>query len=848
MKQAFLNKICKEQRENCSKLKMMMLLVMIAVCAIVPNKTQAQTNATIKMKTEAPVGTKLRLYTQPFNGATVSGGVQKTDFYGEYEVIDPTKEIIITGELTQLECYKCQLNELIADAPQLQILKCYENKLTNLDIKKCTELNTLDCHDNLLISLDVSLNGKLEKLVANKNKLTTLTTGTANTALTRLECGNNQLASLDVSTCTALVDLYAEQNQLTTLDLSKNTSLWWIKIHSNKIEGQGMDNFISKLPNPAQAPPMLYIINTRDNNEGNKCYVKDVEAAKGKGWIVCDWLDGTDNGSMIGNTYNGLDYVPQVSKHNITFTTNKQIGEKITLDIKAINNAEFLIEGVAESGSFSGKQTLTLTKQTVTIKGDVGELTCSGNQITELNSNEGNPITYLDCSNNEIKALILKNHKALSQLHCQQNKLETLDLTGTDGLFRVNCYRNALIGSKMTAMVNSLYDGKANGPYIYIIDTKAPAGTENNIALKSDIEIAKAKSWAIKDYINGEMYGMGKTYDGSDPTYLSVTIESTANGKVTVGENIDLTKVIYGTELLFNTIPDNGYELTELKANGIDITSTKAIVIKENTTITAKFEQVKKGDTYFKISRPEKGYVMLNIASTTPATTPFIEGGTLSGWNGQSLTLNLTAETTTIYTEITKLQALYAQLSHIDITHEPNLVELLCGLNQIKEIDLSKNGALKTFSGEMNQLESIDFSACKDLEYLNCYGNNISGENMTNMLNSLPDRKGRATGMLIIVDTTLGSEKNDCKKAQVALAHSKNWQVYNLNGNPQDMKLYEGSDAVNDIQDIQNEKTIVSTKYYNQYGVESNEPFKGINIIKNKYSDGSESIKKEIRK
>lgn len=51
--------------------------------------------------------------------------------------------------------------------------------------------------------------------------------------------------------------------------------------------------------------------------------------------------------------------------------------------------------------------------------------------------------------------------------------------------------------------------------------------------------------------------------------------------KVTVGENIDLTKVIYGTELLFNTIPDNGYELTELKANGIDITSTKAIVIKE---------------------------------------------------------------------------------------------------------------------------------------------------------------------------------------------------------------------------------------------------------------------------
>lgn len=847
MKHSFVNYISKKQKENCSKLKLTLLLVMIALCAMTPNKAWAQNETTIKMKTEAPIGTKLRIYTQPFNEANISGGVKKTDFYGEYEVVDPTKEIVITGNLTQLECYKCQLTELIADAPKLQILKCYENKLSNLDINKCITLNTVDCHNNDLSALDVSMNEKLEKLVVYQNKLTTLTIGSANKALKRLECGNNLLTKLDVSNCTALADLYAEQNLLTTLDLSKNTSLWWIKVYSNKIEGQGMDNFINNLPHPAQAPPMLYIVNTRNKNEGNKCYVKDVEAAKAKGWIMCDWLDGTDNGSMIGGTYNGIDYVPEVSKHNIVFTTTKQIGEKIKLEIKAIGDAEILIDGVAESTPFAGKQTLTLTKQNVTIKGDVGELTCSGNNITEFSSDDGNPITYLDCSNNEIKTLVLKNHSALLQLHCQQNKLETLDLTGSNGLYRVNCYRNALIGSKMTAMVNSLYDGKANKPLLYIIDTQAPAGTEKNVALKSDVVIAKNKSWTIKDYINGGMYGMGKTYDGSEPTYLTVTIEAAENGKITVDEGIDLTKVIYGTELTFNVVPENGYELAELKANKTDITATKTAIIKEDTKITAKFEQIKKGDAYFKISRPEKGVAMITIETTTPATAPFIEGAKLSGWNGASLTLNLTEETATIYTELIKLQALYAQLSHIDVTHELKLTELMCGLNQIKEIDLSKNEALQTFSGEINQFEMIDFSACKDLSYVNCYGNNIKRENMTNMINNLPDRKGRSTGMLIIVDTTLGIEKNDCTKAQVNLAHKRNWQVYDLNGDPEKMKVYKGSDATG-IQETQHDKTVVSKVYYNQYGIKTNAPHKGINIIKTKYADGTEDIRKEIRK
>ena len=118
--------------------------------------------------------------------------------------------------------------------PNLEILYCYNNKLTSLDVSKNPELKELKCYNNKLTSLDVSKNEKLETLYCSKNQLTSLDVS-KNTALEYLWCSQNNLTSLDVTQNTALKDLSCYDNQLTSLDVSKNPALEWLMCFQNKL-------------------------------------------------------------------------------------------------------------------------------------------------------------------------------------------------------------------------------------------------------------------------------------------------------------------------------------------------------------------------------------------------------------------------------------------------------------------------------------------------------------------------------------------------------------------------------------------------------------------------------------
>ena len=49
------------------------------------------------------------------------------------------------------------------------------------------------------------------------------------------------------------------------------------------------------------------------------------------------------------------------------------------------------------------------------------------------------------------------------------------------------------------------------------------------------------------------------------------------------------------------------------------------------------------------------------------------------------------------------------------------------------------------------------------------------------------------------------------------------------------------------IVDVLNAKQVVSEKYYNPAGIESDTPFKGVNIVVTRYSDGSTSTVKVLK-
>ena len=96
---------------------------------------------------------------------------------------------------------------------------------------------------------------------------------------------------------------------------------------------------------------------------------------------------------------------------------------------------------------------------------------------------------------------------------------------------------------------------------------------------------------------------------------------------------------------------------------------------------------------------------------------------------------------------------------------------------------------------EQNELTNLDVSQCSSLEGLSCFLNQIKGEAMTQLVNSLPDRTGKKAGLFVVYYTSQ-EERNICFKSDVAIAKAKNWQVALATVENGKVKyyLYEGED------------------------------------------------------
>ena len=199
--------------------------------------------------------------------------------------------------LKSLYCYDNQLTSLnVSGCTALKELYCYNNQLTSLNVSGCTALTTLHCYSggiwswdraegNQLTELDVSGCTNLIDLRCHNNQLKMLNLSGC-MALQNLTCYHNQLTSLDVSDCTVLSALKCDNNQLTSLDVSKNTALTSLHCFSNQIKGEAMDALVRSLPTVSKGN--FYVIDTKDENEGNICTKSQVAVAKGKGWTVYD--------------------------------------------------------------------------------------------------------------------------------------------------------------------------------------------------------------------------------------------------------------------------------------------------------------------------------------------------------------------------------------------------------------------------------------------------------------------------------------------------------------------------------------------------------------------------------
>ena len=194
-------------------------------------------------------------------------------------------------------------------------------------------------------------------------------------------------------------------------------------------------NYLAHLSNNESSTPTLQVRGAdqrNGNNAGSSAF--DVVALK-KGNVNAQTLEQESN------------------KDQITFRTDKSVGEEIYLEISyplGSNIESITVEGATLTKSedfpnlLKSNRTYKLTSQEVRIIGEVSDFICANNKITSLDLSKCPNLRYLVCSNNLLESLHVDNCTNLSTLECNDNKIDYLDLSNAKNLLALYC-RNNLI-------------------------------------------------------------------------------------------------------------------------------------------------------------------------------------------------------------------------------------------------------------------------------------------------------------------------------------------------------------------------------------------------------------------
>ena len=174
-------------------------------------------------------------------------------------------------------------------------------------------------------------------------------------------------------------------------------------------------------------------------------------AAPTAGYKVKEW-------KLNGNAVNGTNpsythTITQAVNVTVSFELGKAIltldPNKLTIKVKAKtkDGSVIEVEGCNETTLASDVET-TLTAKvagaTVELIGEITELNCYSNKLTELNVQGLTALQKLDCNVNRLTALNVSGCTALKELICYSNQLTTLDVHGLTDLQKLRCSGNQL--------------------------------------------------------------------------------------------------------------------------------------------------------------------------------------------------------------------------------------------------------------------------------------------------------------------------------------------------------------------------------------------------------------------
>ena len=460
------------------------------------------------------------------------------------------------------------------------------------------------------------------------------------------------------------------------------------------------------------------------------------------------------------------------TKPTITFTTNKNVGEEITLEFKTaegtameditIEGATFVKDGQTTSEGLIVK-TYALTEQTVKILGDLTTLICNNNgitsidishsklvnlycgqnSITELNTNGNNNLSTLTCGNNQLTALDVSTNSELTYLNCNYNKISTLNLPQNNKLSLLACAYNNL---KELNVSN----------FNELVDLSCSRNELEKLTIKNNPKLYRVRFFNTKisqlDFSNNPKLTKLETYSNN----LSLAqMQQLVNNLPT----IDTSAGKKGSLVVVPTLNGSKNFSNQLKdlavSKGWEVKNTSRKVVNEIPEVT-----------YITLTTDKNiGEEILLIHDVDPISIYAdieVEGATLVKSEQQedlqylnkklvSNTYRLTSKTVKISGDLSLLYCPYNDITSIDVANT-DLEYLICDHNLIKTISLKSNNSttlstnnppiktleatqkskLKQLICDNNQLTELDIPQNNSLEYLNCSNNKLKELSISN--------------------------------------------------------------------------------------------------------------------
>ena len=492
----------------------------------------------------------------------------------------------------------------------------------------------------------------------------------------------------------------------------------------------------------------------------------------------------------------------------ITMTTTKAVGEKIRLFIEA--NGNVTIEGVKDPKG----PTYTLTSQTVIIRGDVTKLNVLNNQLTNLDASGCTTLTSLKCSGNKrrlgnkLTSLDVSGCTALIWLYCNENQLTSLDVSGCTALTDLKCYDNQLPSLNISGCTALTTLECFNNKLTSLDVSSCTALTELNCYKNQLTALDLSQNTALKKLVCAK--NKLAALDVSQNTALTwLYCEQNQLTTLDLSQNTALTELGCQQNQLTALDLSQNTALTELDCQqnqlaALDVSQNTALkkLKCSNNPLTAL--NVSKNTALTQLDCDNNQLTILDVSQNTALTWLDCDNNQLTALDlSQNTALTtlichrnqLTALDVSQNTALTWLKCFENKLAALDVSQNTALTWLDCDNNQLTKLDVSQNTALRWLECHRNQLTALDVSKNTKLEALRCHGNQIKGEEMTRLVNSLPDRTGKKAGKFTVVQEP-ALEGNICLKSDVAIAKGKNWNTLKYKSDINEDVAYEGAQTL----------------------------------------------------